>query len=34
MLPLTATPDEFARRFADDVRKWGAVMRAADIRLE
>lgn len=34
MIPLTATPAEFARRFADDVRKWGEVIRAADIRLE
>lgn len=34
MIPLTATPAEFAKRFADDVAKWGAVMRSADIRLE
>jgi tripartite-type tricarboxylate transporter receptor subunit TctC len=34
MIPLAATPAEFAKRFADDVRKWGEVIRAADIRLE
>lgn len=34
MLPLTATPAEFAATFADDVRKWGAVMRAASIQLQ
>ena len=32
--PVTATPAEFAKRFADDVRKWGAVVRASDIKLE
>ena len=34
MIPLTATPAEFAKRFADDVRKWGVVIRASDIKLE
>ncbi len=34
MIPLSATPAEFAKRFADDVRKWGAVIRASDIKLE
>jgi tripartite-type tricarboxylate transporter receptor subunit TctC len=34
MIPLTATPAEFAKRFADDVQKWGRVIRAADIKLE
>jgi len=34
MIPLTGTPAEFAQRFADDVRRWGAVIRTADIRLE
>ncbi len=34
MLPLTGTPAEFAQRFASDVKRWAAVMRAADIKLE
>lgn len=34
MIPLAATPAEFAKRFADDVRKWGVVIRASDIKLE
>ena len=34
MIPLAATPAEFARRFDDDVRKWSAVIRAAGITLE
>ena len=34
MIPLAATPAEFAKRFADDVRKWGVVVRASDIKLE
>lgn len=34
MTPLTMTPDEFAKLFADDVRKWSAVIRAAGIKLE
>jgi tripartite-type tricarboxylate transporter receptor subunit TctC len=34
MIPLTATPAEFAKRFADDVQKWGRVIRAAEIKLE
>lgn len=34
MLPITGAPAEFAQRFAADVKRWTAVMRAADIRLE
>lgn len=34
MTPLTMTPDEFARLFADDVRKWSGVIRTAGIKLE
>jgi tripartite-type tricarboxylate transporter receptor subunit TctC len=34
LTPLTGTPAEFARVFAADVRKWGGVIRASDIRLE
>jgi tripartite-type tricarboxylate transporter receptor subunit TctC len=29
-----ATPDAVAKRFADDVQKWGRVIRAAEIKLE
>ncbi len=34
MTPLTMTPDEFAKLFADDVRKWSNVIRTAGIKLE
>lgn len=34
MTPATATPNEFAKLFADDVRKWGDVIRSGGIRLE
>lgn len=34
MTPLGASPAEFANVFADDVRKWSAVIRTADIKLE
>lgn len=34
MIPLSATPAEFAARFDADVQKWSRVMRAGDIRLE
>lgn len=34
MTPVTTTPDGFAKLFADDVRKWGAVIRTAGIKLE
>lgn len=34
MTPATATPNEFAKLFSDDVRKWGDVIRAGGIKLE
>ena len=34
MTPVTVTPNEFAKLFADDVRKWSSVIRAAGIKLE
>ena len=34
LMPLTGTPAEFAKTFAEDVRKWGTVIRTADIKLE
>ena len=34
MTPATMTSEAFARLFADDVRKWGAVIRTGGIRLE
>ena len=34
MTPVTLTPEQFAKLFADDVRKWGDVIRTAGIKLE
>lgn len=34
MTPTTLTPEEFGKLFTDDVRKWGAVIRTAGIKLE
>jgi len=34
MIPLVATPAGFERRFADDIRVWGEVIRSAGIKLE
>ena len=34
MTPVTMTPEAFAKLFADDVRKWGTVIRTAGIKLE
>ncbi len=34
MIPLAATPAEFTKHFADDVRKWSVVMRASSIKLQ
>jgi len=34
MTPVTLTPNEFAKLFADDVHKWGEVIRTAGIKLE
>lgn len=34
MTPVAMASDEFGKLFAEDVRKWGAVIRAAGIKLE
>lgn len=34
LIPLTATPAEFEKRFAGDVDKWSRVIRSAGIKLE
>lgn len=34
MTPTTLTPEAFGKLFADDVRKWGTVIRTAGIKLE
>lgn len=32
--PVGSTPDEFARRIATDIDKWGKLIRSAGIRAE
>jgi hypothetical protein len=34
MTPTTLTPEAFGKLFADDVRKWGTVIRTAGIKLD